>query len=64
MIISGQKRPLFYTIRGNMKKVILLIASILAISACSQSKNVYFNGAEGSNSGIKYESTTKEFSLN
>lgn len=47
-----------------MKKVIFLVASILVISACSQSKNVYFNGTEGSNSGIKYESTSKEFSLN
>ncbi|EFX91700.1 Uncharacterised protein [Actinobacillus ureae] len=47
-----------------MEKVIFLVASILVNSACSQSKNVYFNGTEGSNSGIKYESTSKEFSLN
>lgn len=47
-----------------MKKIGLFLLVILAISACSQSKTVYFNGADGSNSGIKYESTRKVFSLN
>ncbi|WP_314282615.1 membrane lipoprotein lipid attachment site-containing protein [Haemophilus sputorum] len=47
-----------------MKKIILLLVSVLAISACSQSKNVYFNGAEGSHSGIRYSSTDKSISIN
>lgn len=47
-----------------MKKLVLLMVIVLAISACSQSKTVYFNGAEGSHSGIKYESTNKSFSIN
>lgn len=47
-----------------MKQITLLLLGILMLSACSQSKTVYFNGAEGSRSGIKYESTNKTFSLN
>ena len=47
-----------------MKKVVLLLVSVLAITACSQSKNIYFNGAEGSHSGIRYSTTDKSFSLN
>nr|WP_314741508.1 membrane lipoprotein lipid attachment site-containing protein [uncultured Haemophilus sp.] len=47
-----------------MKKIIFLLVSVLTITACSQSKNVYFNGAEGSHSGIRYSSTDKSFSLN
>lgn len=47
-----------------MKKTILLLVGILAVSACSQPKNVYFNGSEGSNSGLKYEPGSKQFSLN
>ena len=54
----------FYFIGGFMKKVVLLLVSVLAITACSQSKNIYFNGAEGSHSGIRYSTTDKSFSLN
>lgn len=54
----------FKLIGINMKKITLLILGILAITACSQSKNIYFNGAEGSHSGVRYSSTDKAFSLN
>ncbi len=47
-----------------MQKIVFLLLSVIAVSACSQSKNVYFNGAEGSHSGIRYSSTDKEFGLN
>ena len=47
-----------------MKKIVLLLVSVLAITACSQSKNIYYNGAEGSHSGIRYSTTDKSFSLN
>lgn len=47
-----------------MKKIAFLLLGVLTITACSQSKNIYFNGAEGSHSGIRYSSTDKEFSLN
>ena len=35
-----------------MKKWLLIIAGALIISACAN-KDVYFNGAEGSHSGVK-----------
>lgn len=47
-----------------MKKIILTLITTFILSACSQSKHVYFNGSEGSNSGIKYQSTDKTFSIN
>ena len=53
------------TLKGNtMKKTIFLLMSIFSIAACSQSKNIYFNGAEGSHSGLRYSTTDKSFSLN
>ncbi len=47
-----------------MKKTIFLLMSIFSIAACSQSKNIYFNGAEGSHSGLRYSTTDKSLSLN
>ncbi|WP_165820466.1 hypothetical protein [Haemophilus parahaemolyticus] len=47
-----------------MKKNIFLLMSVFSIAACSQSKNIYFNGAEGSHSGLRYSTTDKSFSLN
>lgn len=53
------------TLKGNtMKKTIFLLMSIFSIAACSQSKNIYLNGAEGSHSGLRYSTTDKSFSLN
>jgi len=36
-----------------MKKLLLLLAGILTLVACSQPKDIYFNGSEGSHSGLK-----------
>lgn len=39
-----------------MKKWLLVVAAALVVSACAN-KDVYFNGAEGSHSGIKFDKT-------
>lgn len=47
-----------------MKKLILILTAILTITACSQPKDIYFNGSEGSHSGLKYDKATKTFGVN
>lgn len=47
-----------------MKNIMLVLMATLMFTACSQPKDIYFNGSEGSNSGIKYERETKRFSVN
>ncbi|WP_204100952.1 hypothetical protein [Aggregatibacter aphrophilus] len=47
-----------------MKKLFLLLAGILTLTACSQPKDIYFNGSEGSHSGLKYDKATKTFGVN
>ena len=46
-----------------MKKWLLIIAGTLIISACAN-KNVYFNGAEGSHSGVKFDKDSRQWGLN
>lgn len=46
-----------------MKKWLLLIAGALIISACAN-KDVYFNGAEGSHSGVKFDKNTRHWEMN
>ena len=47
-----------------MKKLLFILAGILAITACSQPKDIYYNGSEGSHSGLKYDKTTKTIGIN
>lgn len=47
-----------------MKSVLLLILAALTVTACSQPKDIYFNGTEGSHSGLKYDKDTKSFGIN
>ncbi|MGQ0286095.1 hypothetical protein ACT2CV_02670 [Pasteurellaceae bacterium 22721_9_1] len=47
-----------------MKKLMLLIAGVLMIAACSQPKDIYFNGSEGSHSGMKYDKASQSFQIN
>ena len=47
-----------------MKKLAFLLASSLLIVACSQPKDIYFNGSEGSHSGLKYDKANKSFGVN
>ena len=46
-----------------MKKWLLIIAGALIISACAN-KDVYFNGAEGSHSGVKFDKDSRQWGLN
>ena len=46
-----------------MKKWLLIIAGALIISACAN-KNVYFNGTEGSHSGVKFDKDSRQWGLN
>ena len=46
-----------------MKKWLLIIAGALIISACAN-KDVYFNGAEGSHSGVKLDKDSRQWGLN
>ncbi|PRJ57377.1 hypothetical protein [Haemophilus influenzae] len=46
-----------------MKKWLFIIAGVLIISACAN-KNVYFNGAEGSYSGVKFDKDSRQWGLN
>lgn len=47
-----------------MKKLLFILAGVLAVAACSQPKDIYFNGSEGSHSGLKYDQSTSSFGLN
>lgn len=47
-----------------MKKLILVMLCISAVTACSQPKDIYFNGSDGSHSGLKYDPNTKALSVN
>ncbi len=47
-----------------MKKMILLVVAAAFIAACSQPKDIYINGSEGSHSGLKYNKADKSFDLN
>ena len=41
-----------------MKKLLLIFIGALVISACAN-KDVYFNGSEGSHSGMKFDKDTR-----
>ncbi|TCK70325.1 lipoprotein [Lonepinella koalarum] len=47
-----------------MKKLLFITLSVLVLAACSQPKDIYFNGAEGSGSGLKYNKDTSRFDVN
>ncbi|MDD7426416.1 MAG: hypothetical protein PUJ68_05870 [[Actinobacillus] rossii] len=47
-----------------MKKFILVVVSVAFIAACSQPKDIYFNGSDGSHSGLKYDKANGSFGLN
>ncbi len=47
-----------------MKKLLFVLAAVLTVTACSQPKDIYFNGSEGSGSGLKYDQSNKTFSVN
>ena len=46
-----------------MKKWLLVVAAALVVSACAN-KDVYFNGAEGSHSGVKLDKDSRQWGLN
>ena len=46
-----------------MKKLLLIVIGALVISACAN-KDVYFNGSEGSHSGIKFDKDTRHWGVN
>lgn len=46
-----------------MKKLILIVIGALVISACAN-KDVYFNGSEGSHSGMKFDKDTRNWGVN
>ena len=46
-----------------MKKWLFIIAGALIITACAN-KDVYFNGAEGSHSGVKFDKDARQWGLN
>ena len=46
-----------------MKKLILIVIGAFVISACAN-KDVYFNGAEGSHSGMKFDKYTGDCGVN
>ncbi|EDK07647.1 hypothetical protein CGSHiAA_02778 [Haemophilus influenzae PittAA] len=45
------------------EKWLFIIAGTLIISACAN-KDVYFNGAEGSHSGVKFDKDSRQWGLN
>ena len=47
-----------------MKTLFFALVAVIALSACSQPKDIYFNGSEGSHSGLKYDKATKTFGVN
>lgn len=46
-----------------MKKLLLVVAAALVISACAN-KDIYFNGSEGSHSGMKLDKDTHRWGVN
>ena len=46
-----------------MKKLILIVIGALVISACAN-KDVYFNGSEGSHSGMKFDKDPGHWGVN
>ena len=46
-----------------MKKLLLIMVSVVVISACAK-KDVYFNGSEGSHSGMKFDKDTRHWGVN
>ncbi|OOF58960.1 hypothetical protein [Rodentibacter myodis] len=46
-----------------MKKLLLVIIGAFIISACAN-KDVYFNGSEGSHSGMKFDKDTRHWGVN
>ena len=44
-------------------KLILIVIGALVISACAN-KDVYFNGSEGSHSGMKFDKDTRHWGVN
>ena len=48
---------------NTMKKLILIVIGALVISACAN-KDVYFNGSEGSHSGMKFDKDTRHWGVN
>lgn len=47
-----------------MKKLLSILAVVLTLTACSQPKDIYFNGSEGSRSGLKYDQSNSTLSIN
>lgn len=55
----------YFLLKGYlMKKLFFVLFGVLTITACSQPKDIYFNGAEGSRSGLKYDQNSRSFGLN
>lgn len=42
----------------------LCVVATLLITACSQPKDIYFNGGENSHSGMKYDKASGSFKVN
>ncbi|STO53914.1 Uncharacterised protein [Canicola haemoglobinophilus] len=47
-----------------MKKLLWTLAAALLLCACSQPKDIYFNGSEGSHSGLKFDKSSSSFKIN
>ncbi|MDU8923946.1 hypothetical protein RYD26_03300 [Pasteurellaceae bacterium LIM206] len=47
-----------------MKRVVMLVMSVFMLAACTQGKDIYFNGSEGSHSGMKYGHDTHRWGIN
>lgn len=46
-----------------MKKTILMLIAATLLTACA-GKDIYFNGSEGSHSGLKIDKHSRELSIN
>lgn len=57
--------PFYFSIKGieQMKKWLFVIAAAFVVSACAN-KDIYFNGAEGSHSGMKFDKDTHHWGVN
>lgn len=47
-----------------MKKLFLIAITATFVVACSQPKDIYFNGSDGSHSGLKYDKASGSFGVN